>query len=324
MAGMANITGLELRLVGLNDAAWVADAMTAARPDEPYDAETLRWEWTKPQAGWFRERTGVLAGGRPLGFAELSHPPWEEEPEQVARCDVWFAPSDVEAAGEVLERLESRAGDEGARVMAIECWADEEGLIGVLERRAYRFDRSEKAWQLDLVANREALLAHTDECRARMERQNLQLVTLASWADRDRWDKLTALHGETMLDIPHTVPIHPWRREEIVAEFTNNPRVLADRVWLALDGDRLAGVSYLAYPPQRGNVWTEYTGVARAYRGRGVARAVKMETLAQAIGLGVGSVRTANDEQNAAILHINEALAYQPITGFNSYLKPLR
>jgi hypothetical protein len=47
-------------------------------------------------------------------------------------------------------------------------------------------------------------------------------------------------------------------------------------------------------------------------RGQGVARALKYETLAQAIGLGFRSVRTQNDGANAPILHLNDEMGYRP------------
>lgn len=46
-------------------------------------------------------------------------------------------------------------------------------------------------------------------------------------------------------------------------------------------------------------------------RGKGVARALKCETVMQAIALGVTRVRTDNDGQNAPILHINETMGYR-------------
>ena len=44
---------------------------------------------------------------------------------------------------------------------------------------------------------------------------------------------------------------------------------------------------------------------------RGVARALKIETVMQAIVLGVDRVRTDNDGENAPILHINESMGYK-------------
>jgi len=59
--------------------------------------------------------------------------------------------------------------------------------------------------------------------------------------------------------------------------------------------------------------WTAFTTTARSVRGRGIARALKYETIAQAIGLGVERIRTQNDGDNAPILHINAQMGYEPI-----------
>ena len=111
-----------------------------------------------------------------------------------------------------------------------------------------------------------------------------------------------------------------------LAEFEQwgmSPDFRADRSWLARDGEQVVAWSFLKYPAV-GRVWTGYTCSARSHRGRGIARAVKMETLGQAIELGVRSVRTDNDEQNAPMLHINEKLGYHRVPGFLSYLKEVR
>ena len=67
----------------------------------------------------------------------------------------------------------------------------------------------------------------------------------------------------------------------------------------------------LEYPPVRGVVGTAWTATARSVRGRGIARALKCETVAQAIALGVDRVRTGNDAQNDPILRINETMGYR-------------
>jgi len=55
--------------------------------------------------------------------------------------------------------------------------------------------------------------------------------------------------------------------------------------------------------------------------GRPVARALKLETVMQAIALGVKSVRTENDGENAPILHLNEQMGYTRIPGSIQFLK---
>jgi len=59
---------------------------------------------------------------------------------------------------------------------------------------------------------------------------------------------------------------------------------------------------------------TAYTGTARAVRGRGIGRALKYESIGQAIEAGTTRVRTTNDVDNPPILRINEEMGYRPVT----------
>jgi hypothetical protein len=68
-------------------------------------------------------------------------------------------------------------------------------------------------------------------------------------------------------------------------------------------------------------VGTAWTATARSVRGQGVARALKCETLMQAIALGVDRVRTGNDGANDPILHINASMGYVQVPGRVDYLK---
>src|SRR5256885_2365200 len=90
---------------------------------------------------------------------------------------------------------------------------------------------------------------------------------------------------------------------ESFMQWMSSPGMHADRLWVAREGTTIVGMSVLGYPPGVGNVWTDYTGTSRAVRGRGIARALKCETVTQAATLGVRHVRTNNDGQNAPILH---------------------
>jgi len=66
-------------------------------------------------------------------------------------------------------------------------------------------------------------------------------------------------------------------------------------------------------PVVRGLPWTAYTGTSRAVRGRGIARALKYESIGQAVEAGYPRVRTNNDADNPAILRINAEMGYQLI-----------
>jgi len=64
----------------------------------------------------------------------------------------------------------------------------------------------------------------------------------------------------------------------------------------------------------RGILWTAYTGTSRSVRGRGIARALKYESMAQAIQAGYTRVRTNNDADNPPILRINSEMGYQLVS----------
>jgi mycothiol synthase len=153
-----------------------------------------------------------------------------------------------------------------------------------------------------------------------MREQGVQLLAVAQDSDPDKYRKLYAMTNEADEDVPTTVPIVPLPFDRFMKWFAA-PSIHEDRFWIArLDHD-VVGLSVLEYPPERGNVWTDFTATARRVRGRGIARALKLETVVQAIELGVERVRTSNDGENAPILHLNEDLGYRRIPGFIQFLK---
>jgi GNAT superfamily N-acetyltransferase len=158
--------------------------------------------------------------------------------------------------------------------------------------------------------------------RERMRSQGIRLLTLADDRDPERYRKLWRMSNEAERDVPTTVP-HVEPPFESFAAALRNPGLREDRIWMARVGDDVVGVSMLEYPPKRGIVQTDWTGTARSVRGKGVARALKCETVMQAIALGVDRVRTDNDSQNRPILHINETMGYRIVGEMVQSIKEL-
>jgi RimJ/RimL family protein N-acetyltransferase len=183
--------------------------------------------------------------------------------------------------------------------------------LEVLERRGYREVRRAKVWQLDLVASRDRLLASSADMREKMREQGVRVLLLSEDRDPDKMRKLYEVSIEADQDIPTTVPWRELSFDDWKEHWFSSPAIREDRFWIARLDDAIIGMSVLEFPVTRGVTWTAFTGTARRVRGRGVARALKYETLAQAIGLGVERVRTQNDGANAPILHLNEEMGYQ-------------
>jgi GNAT superfamily N-acetyltransferase len=156
-----------------------------------------------------------------------------------------------------------------------------------------------------------------------MRQEGITLTTIAADRDPGKYRKLHAMSSEAELDVPTTTTTVPPSLERIM-EWLGEPTIHQDRFWIARDGEQVAGLSTLAFPVERGIVSTDWTAVGRAHRNRGIARALKLETIVQAIGLGVDRVRTDNDSTNAPILHLNAELGYQRIFDRIALIRPLR
>ena len=90
----------------------------------------------------------------------------------------------------------------------------------------------------------------------------------------------------------------------------------ADAFAIALDaasGMVVGYASVLMVPGSTTVASHDMTGVRRAYRGRGIARALKLTTIAWAIRNGLEALESGNDEDNAAMRTLNGRLGYQPL-----------
>lgn len=313
---------LVFRPATLDDVPAVADLTTALFPDEPSDPALERHWWETEEAGWVVERFAIERGGAVVGVATHRHAPWEKLPERYARVGGDLHPDwrTMERLAAIFEAMEERARRDGALKLAAHAREDDEFRQRVVLGRGYAEDRRSKGWELDLVEQRERLLAMLDRSRQRVREGGIRILTLAEDRDPKAVEKIHAMNEEAEQDVPTTIPHVPYPLE-FTEKWLRSPGLRPDRVWLARVGDDIVGISMLTYPPIRGNVWTEWTGTARSIRGKGVARALKLETVAQAIALGVPRVRTENDGRNAPILHLNEEMGYTRIPGWVQYLR---
>lgn len=316
------VADLDARPATIDDAAAVADVFTEIDPDDPTDPEISRYQWeTAPP--WPRERFVLEQDGIPVGFAFHAHVPWEQMPDRYGYVGAALSPAAFTSArlDAAYALVEERSRAEGTRTFSLWVKEKETDHIAVVTARGYVEDRRGKAWELDLAAERGRLERMAAESRDRMRTEGIRILTLADDRDPEVEQKLWRMSVESIRDIPTTVPfVEPpfeqWRK------WLSKPGIRRDRTWIAREGEDIVGVSVLSYPPVRGNVWTDYTGTARKVRGRGVARALKLETVMQAIALGTSRVRTGNDAANAPILHLNEEMGYKHFGSGIQFLKP--
>jgi GNAT superfamily N-acetyltransferase len=310
------------RPAGLDDAELAADLITAAYPPEPEDPLVLRFRWAHPREGWSVGRFIAEVDGQPIAYLWSAHGPWEQLPER--NCDIGADVDRSRQSDEVLKLLWEWIAEypvaDGARIINAYAAEDEPNVLEALSRLGYERGRSEKVWELDLKKHGQRLLAEASAARHKMKSEDIELLPLAEWPGAETVRRLHSLSEAAMHDVPTTHPILPQSLANFIDRISA-PDLPHDRLWLARHGDRPVGMSFLRFPPVRGNVWTGFTCSDPEYRGRGIARAVKLQSLAQAVELGIPFVRTDNDSENAPMLHINETLGYDPRPAFVNLVK---
>jgi len=90
----------------------------------------------------------------------------------------------------------------------------------------------------------------------------------------------------------------------------------ADTQLLASHADHWVGLSAIGIYPTDRHAYNAFTGVLREYRGRGLAQALKLQTILLAKKEGMRFVRTHNDSNNAPMLAINRKLGYKAEPGY--------
>ena len=313
---------LEFREATLDDATFSADVQTAVFPTRPTDPVIERYWWEQPDDTFVSRRWIVQRDGQDIGVAAFDHPAWARL--QVPHGDIYgdLLPDQRDSASlqVLIAEMERRLTADGAKRIAVRANEDDEVRIAAIVGRGFGEDRRGRRWVLDLGDNRERIERMTRQSRDRMRTERIELLTLDRERDPEKYRKVWRMNEEASQDVPTTLPIVEESFEDTM-RWLRQPGMHEDRFWMAREGEEVVGVSVLEYPPVRGIVGTAWTATARRVRGRGIARALKCETLMQAIALGVDRVRTGNDGANDPILHINASMGYKPWVGSINYLK---
>lgn len=151
---------------------------------------------------------------------------------------------------------------------------------------------------------------------ARVRDQGIRFTTLADeYPAEDRLRRHYEITWRLAPDIPsfEDRPIPSW--EYWLKAVGSNPHFNPASIFLAMDGETCAGIAELTLFAG-GATYNGFTGVDRAYRGRGIALALKAVALEWARGQGIPYVRTNNHSVNGPMLAVNGKLGYRQAPGF--------
>lgn len=140
-------------------------------------------------------------------------------------------------------------------------------------------------------------------------------IDIVTWAQRpDLAHGMYEVDLETRRDIPGfedavAEPFEDWMAHEM-----QRPTDSPEATFIALADQEVAGFAKLSLtaPTAAGHAMT---AVRRAWRGRGIARALKAAEINWAIANGYTELHTSNEERNAPIRRLNARLGYRPGIG---------
>jgi GNAT superfamily N-acetyltransferase len=133
--------------------------------------------------------------------------------------------------------------------------------------------------------------------------------------DPDWVTNIYELDWELTLDEPQPNPPTKLPLEQYVKQVIENPDVIEEAWFLAIDGDgRYVGMTQLERKADKPTEYgTGFTGTVRSHRRRGLATALKSYAIEYAQQHGIQTIRTGNEENNP-MYALNVQLGFKDLT----------
>lgn len=205
---------------------------------------------------------------------------------------------------QILRHALEQTTDEVAEVWTV-IREDFVPMAGFLE--AEGFEEQYRSWgsHLDLATFDSSRF---DDLIANLKHEGIRIISyreLEPNVDRDH--KLIALQRELEEDAFYFEPVIPKRHDEVTS-----PDNLLDAYLIALtDHGAIVGIASLVGPPRGGAVACGFTGVARDYRNRGIATALKSRTATLAKTMGYVDLNAGGGGINTPMLRVNRKLGFE-------------
>jgi len=317
---------MSVRPFAPSDYAAYVEVANASYPDYGRTVDEAKHDdSTWDGARYFKARLVAEDRGRLVGAAELQHERWTFVPDKYW-LDVAVHP-DHRRRGHGSALYDAAVAIARDRVAsALNAGAKESMADGVrfLERRGFREVKRDWESRLKVKDFDFSRFATADE---RIAREGIRITTLGEEMARDagalqKAYELARLCSEDVpsIDPPTMVPFETWR-----ALILEGPGALPEAYFMAIDhGGRYVGVSNMSRSTEDPSFfWHQLTGVLRDARGKGIAMALKLQTVRYAQRQGADHIKTWNDSRNRPMLAINEALGFEKQPVWIMYQKEL-
>lgn len=198
----------------------------------------------------------------------------------------------------LLAAVERAVAADGVR--HLHCWADDDPAAHAFAAaRGYHRGRVAYFARRDLTAPLPAVPAPPP---------GVELRTAADFADDPYPLYLVDIEGTQ--DEPGDVALADQSYDSWLAEIWQRPDLDRRLTSVAVEDGRPVAFS-AAQTDGEGRYWSSFTTTRAAYRGRGLARLVKADSLHRARAAGVTEAFTHNDGGNAPMLAVNDRLGYE-------------
>jgi mycothiol synthase len=292
---------MEIRpLRSTEELAEVVAIRNAVYPDDPVTvADFVAWgEQARERFDLLAEDDGAVVGGARIYRGPERPNPW---------AHIWVGPNHRRrgigsALFAGLSQWSSERGDAELEAWVLE---DEPAALAFADGLGFRETGRERELALDLTAT------EPPEVRAP---EGIEIIT---WAERPELARdLFEVAREAIPDVPGEEGADLGSFEDWLAHDMQSAGDRPEAVFVALAGDEAVGYSKFALTEAQPTVaHHDITGVKRAWRKRGIARALKATQIRWAHEHGYDQLRTRNEDRNAPIRRLNEEFGYAPFSG---------
>lgn len=279
---------------------------------EPISAETAIDWWTLREGEVRLTMLAIDDRGQPVGYWDVDRETWMQPGRFFIKVIVAPEARGCGLGGQMCEAALRAAREHGATHLESNIREGDEAALAFARRRGFQIERHLFESTLDLDGFDEHRF---DDLMERVRAAGFRFFSLAqAGVTEDNKRRLYEVNRAAAMDDPGNTGTFP--------DFYAFSKNVFEASWfraeaqiLASLADRWVGLAAIGIYPADNHAYNAFTGVLREARGRGLAQALKLQTILLARREGVRYVRTHNDSKNGPMLAVNRKLGYRPEPG---------